>query len=170
MSVSLYDLSIPSYLQGLGGLAVVLRRGLEHSPEDAEALALATLWPDMRPLQFQIQSAAHHSLGAIEGVRGGEFSPPVPMAPMDYAGLQALVAEAQAGLESLSADEVNELLGKEVWFRMGEVQLPFTAETFLMSFSLPNFYFHTTTAYDILRSKGVPLIKRDYLGRLRMKT
>ena len=60
--------------------------------------------------------------------------------------------------------------GAEIIFEFRKNRLPFTAEGFLLSFSLPNFYFHATTAYDILRSKGVPLGKRDYLGALRMKT
>ena len=54
-------------------------------------------------------------------------------------------------------------------FAIGDFKVPFTAEKFLMSFSLPNFYFHATTAYDILRSKGVPLGKRDFMGQMRMK-
>jgi hypothetical protein len=55
-------------------------------------------------------------------------------------------------------------------FQLGERQMPFTVENFLMSFSTPNLHFHATTAYDILRSKGVPLGKRDYMGRMRLKT
>ena len=77
--------------------------------------------------------------------------------------------EAEAALLAVTREEVEGFMGKEVWFRAGERQLPFTAEDFLMSFSLPNFYFHAATAYDILRWKGVPLGKRDYIGRLRMK-
>ena len=61
------------------------------------------------------------------------------------------------------------LAGRDVAFQFGERKLPFTAEEFLMSFSLPNFFFHATTAYDILRHKGVPLGKRDFMGRLRIK-
>jgi hypothetical protein len=57
-----------------------------------------------------------------------------------------------------------------VIFEFRNTRLPFTAEEFLLSFSLPNFHFHATTAYDILRSKGVPLGKRDYLGALRLRT
>ena len=66
-------------------------------------------------------------------------------------------------------DAVNALGGRDVVFHLGEHKLPFTAEGFLMSFSLPNFYFHATTAYDILRTNGVPLGKRDFMGRLKMK-
>jgi hypothetical protein len=60
--------------------------------------------------------------------------------------------------------------GKDVVFEIGGRKMPFTAEGFLMSFSLPNFYFHAATAYDILRMKGVPLGKRDFMGQMRMKT
>ena len=65
---------------------------------------------------------------------------------------------------------MNALSGKDVTFQIRDFKMPFTSEGFLMSFSLPNFHFHATTAYDILRTKGVPLGKRDYLGALRMKT
>jgi len=56
-----------------------------------------------------------------------------------------------------------------VIFKLGPNSMPFVAEDFILTFSLPNFYFHATTAYDILRSKGVPLGKKDFLGRMRMK-
>jgi hypothetical protein len=69
----------------------------------------------------------------------------------------------------LKPDAVNALVGRDVAFQFGDRKLPFTAEEFLMSFSLPNFFFHATTAYDILRHKGVPLGKRDFMGRLRIK-
>jgi hypothetical protein len=65
---------------------------------------------------------------------------------------------------------VNAFEGKDVIFQIGDRKLPFTAEGFLLSFSLPNFHFHATTAYDILRSKGVKIGKRDYLGQMRMKS
>ena len=60
--------------------------------------------------------------------------------------------------------------GKDVIFTVRDMKLPFTAEGFLQSFSLPNFYFHATTAYDILRNKGVPVGKRDFLGRMKLKS
>ena len=65
---------------------------------------------------------------------------------------------------------MNALEGKDVTFQFKDFKLPFTAENFLLSFSLPNFYFHATTAYDILRHKGVPLGKRDFTGKLRLKS
>ena len=87
---------------------------------------------------------------------------------MDYDALQNLVIEARAELESLTPEEVNALAGGDVIFNLGEHRLPFVSEDFLMTFSLPNFYFHATTAYDILRMKGVPLGKRDFIGRMNM--
>ncbi|MEM9622424.1 MAG: DUF1993 family protein, partial [Pseudomonadota bacterium] len=72
------------------------------------------------------------------------------------------------GLASLSESEVDGLADKSLVFKLGEREMPFTNENFLLSFSLPNFYFHATTAYDILRMLGTPLGKMDFLGRLRV--
>jgi hypothetical protein len=88
----------------------------------------------------------------------------------DYSELQKLVSEAREGLKKLSREEVDALQGKDVTFQMGDFKMPFAAEGFLMSFSIPNLFFHATTAYDILRMKGVPLGKRDFMGPLRLKT
>ena len=97
------------------------------------------------------------------------FVPPSSKSDLDYAGLQALVAEARSELSALTPEAVDALVGRDVVFKLGERALPFTAEGFLMSFSLPNFFFHATTAYDILRHKGAPLGKRDFMGRLNLK-
>ena len=121
------------------------------------------LYPDMLPFRFQIISVAHHSKGAIDGVQSGVFTPPTGMADQDYAALQAIVADARSALEKLTRETVDAMQGKDVVFKFGERSIPFTAEGFLMSFSLPNLHFHATTAYDMLRMRGVPLSKRDYL-------
>jgi hypothetical protein len=92
------------------------------------------------------------------------------MPPLDYAALQKLVADAREALQKVTPAEVNALEGGDMEFQFRDFKMPFTAEGFLMSFSLPNFYFHAATAYDILRSKGVPLGKRDFMGALRMRT
>ena len=102
-------------------------------------------------------------------MKNGAFAPPSDTRPHDYAGLQGVVAETRDKLAKLSREEVNALEGGDVLFQIRDFKMPFTAENFLMSFSLPNFYFHATTAYDILRSKGVPLGKRDFMGQMRMK-
>src|SRR5712671_4018741 len=162
MAFSLYDASVANYLQILGAVSGFLDRGLAHLREkgiDPETIVEARLAPDMQPLRFQIISVAQHSRGAI--VREGVFSPPSSKTPYDYAGLQGLVAQTREALSAWTPEAVNALGGKDVIFAIGDRKLPFTAEDFLMSFSLPNFYFHATTAYDILRTNGVPLGKRD---------
>ena len=172
MAVSLYDLSVPNFLQILGGVEGFLARGLTHFKEknvDPNDVVEARLFADMLPFRFQIASVAHHSLGAINGVKSGSFAPPGP-STLDYAGLQKLVTDAREALQQVKPDEMNAYEGKDVIFQLGERKLPFTAEGFIQSFSMPNFYFHAATGYDILRMKGVPLGKRDFLGRMRMKS
>jgi hypothetical protein len=172
MAIQLYDLSVANYLQTLAGVVGFLDKGLAHftaNGVDLDEVVETRLIPDMFPLRFQVQSIAHHSLGAIEGVKNGLFQPPPQGPAYDYRGLQKLVADAQEALQRVTPAEVNALEGKDVVFQLRDFKLPFTAEGFLLSFSLPNFYFHTTTAYDILRMKGVPIGKRDYMGQMRLK-
>ena len=173
MAIQLYDLTVASYLQTLNATIGVLDRGLAYCRDnnlDPEEIVETRLWNDMLPFRFQIISVAHHSRGAIEGVKAGLFGPPTEQRALNYEQLQQLAAETRDALAALSRDEVNALEGKDVVFQIGaSFKLQFTAENFLMSFSLPNFYFHSATAYDILRSKGVPLGKRDFMGQMRMK-
>lgn len=172
MGISLYDVSVAGFLQTLAGVAGFLERGRVHFAEKEGALAEVVetrLWPDMLPFRFQIVSVVHHSHGAIEGVKKGSFSPRTEPGPQDYAGLQSMVADARATLKSYTREEIEALEGKDVFFEFRDVKLPFTAENFLMSFSIPNLQFHATTAYDILRLKGVPIGKRDFTGPLRLK-
>lgn len=122
----------------------------------------------MLPFSFQVISVWHHSLGAIKGIKAGEFAPPPSMDGLDYASLRALVAEAIDELQAESADEINALEGKAMVFKVGGNEIPFTNVNFIQSFSLPNFFFHATTAYHMLRMHGVPLGKMDYLGALRV--
>jgi hypothetical protein len=171
MALPLYDATVACYLQTLTGVAGFLDKGLAHftaNNVDLNEIVETRLIPDMLPFRFQVIAVAHHSLGAIEGVKKGLFTPP-NVQPHDYRGLQKLIADAREGLKALLPAEVNALEGKDVVFQLGERKLPFVAEGFLMSFSLPNFHFHAATAYDILRMKGVPIGKRDYMGPLRMK-
>ena len=173
MAFSLYDASVANYLQILGAVSGVLEKGAAHFAEKGTDLAeiiQARLAPDMAPLTFQIASVAHHSRGAMDAAKNGVFVPPSVKPGIDYAGLQAQVKEARDELATLTPDAVNGLLGREVLFKFGERTMPFTVEGFLMSFSLPNFFFHATTAYDILRHNGVPIGKRDFMGRLKLKT
>lgn len=171
MAISLYDVSVASFQQVLGAVEGFMQKGEEHCREqgiDLAELVDSRLHPDMLPFRFQIMSVVHHSRGAIEGVKAGEFSPPAGP-DHDYAGLRQLVADARTGLDALDREEVEALEGRDVIFQIGDFKLEFLAEDFLLTFSLPNLHFHATTAYDILRTRGVPLGKRDYMGRMRMK-
>jgi hypothetical protein len=92
------------------------------------------------------------------------------MPDFDYSGLRDLVSDTVTELKMVEREEVDALEGNDVKFKMGDFEMPFTAENFILSFSLPNFYFHATTTYDILRMAGVPLGKMDFLGKLRVCT
>ena len=124
----------------------------------------------MLPFRFQVIAVAHHSLGAIQGAQAGVFKPPSGPMDQDYAGLQKLVGDARTALQAFTPAAIDALQGKDVVFQLGERKMPFTAENFLMSFSMPNLYFHATTAYDMLRLRGVPIGKRDFMGTPRTKT
>jgi hypothetical protein len=121
----------------------------------------------MHPFAYQVKSAAVHSLGALEGARRGVFTPDRTEPPDSFAALKARITEARSGLQSIEPGEVDGLVGRDMRFSFGERHIDFRAEEFLLSLSQPNFYFHATTAYDILRWQGVPIGKRDFLGRLR---
>jgi len=173
VAISMYEIGVANYLQTLGAVAGYLDKGLAHCREksvDPEDIVETRLYPDMLPFRFQIQSVVHHSAGALEGIKRGKFAPARDLPAHDYRALQALVADARRTLQDLAPELVNGHEGSEVIFEFRDRRLPFTALGFLTSFSLPNFYFHATTAYDILRSRGVPVGKRDYLGQLRLKT
>ena len=171
MSFSLYDATVASFLQTLGAVDGFLAKGLEHCKAnnvDPESVVETRLYADMFPFRFQVWSTVSHSIGAIEGVRKGVYSPN-PAGDLNYAALQKAVADARQALQGVSKDEVNSFVGRDMRFEFRDRNIPFTAENFLLSFSLPNFYFHAATAYDILRSKGVPVGKRDFMGQLRIK-
>ena len=148
MALSLYDISVPSYLQTLGAVAGFLEAGRSHCSEsnsDVEAVVSTRLHEDMWPFHDQIVSVAHHSLGCIRGLQAGLFQPPNLETRMDFAGLQSLVAEAVTEVEKFDRATVDALEGKDLLFKVGNFELQFAAEDFVMSFSLPNFYFHATT-------------------------
>ena len=169
---TLYDFSVQNYLQTIGAVSAFLDKAAGHfatQKTNLEEIVETKLFPDMLPFRFQIQSVRHHSLGAIEGVKSGLFGPPGNLAAHSFAELQALVSDTRDALSKLNPEEVNARAGKDVVFEIGGRKLPFTAENFVLSFSLPNFYFHAATAYDILRMKGVPLGKRDFMGMPRIK-
>jgi hypothetical protein len=123
----------------------------------------------MLPFGYQVKSAVAHSVGAIAGTRAGSFSPDMTPWPTDFAGLHAAVRGAIAELQAIDRDTFDALAEADTHFVFGQTRMPFTGANFLLSFSQPNFYFHATTAYAILRAQGVKIGKRDFMGMPRMK-
>ena len=172
MALTLYDATVGTYKQVLGAIAGVLEKGKDHCEAngiDLNDVVQTQLIEDMLPFRFQVVSVAHHSLGALKGVEAGVFGPP-NMGEEDYGQLQSLVNDALAGLDEYSEEKVNGFTGQDMAFKMGSMTMPFVAEDFLLTFSLPNFYFHATTTYDMIRMKGTKIGKGDFLGRMRIKT
>jgi hypothetical protein len=172
MTFSLYDAVVPSNLQILGAVDALLDKAEAFCAEQGTAPAAlidARLAPDMLPFGYQVKACAGHSLGGIEGVKAGSFSPDLSPWPTDFAGLHGVLQQAIASLTALDRDAVDSLAESDTQFAFGETRLPFTGANFLLSFSQPNFYFHATTAYAILRAQGVKLGKRDFMGMPRIK-
>ena len=172
MAFSLYAATIPSFQQILAAVSGLLDKAEAFCAEKGIApqeLIQARLAADMLPLAYQIKSTAVHSLGAVEGVRKGVFSPDMTPPPETFAALKARIGETRTALEKIDIAEIDGFLGRDVRFAFGNNFRDYTAENFLLSFSLPNFYFHATTTFDILRWKGMPIGKRDFMGKTRTK-
>lgn len=169
MPISLHAALIPSWLQILGAGRGWLEKAAAHGLGEPE-LADARLIEDMLPFAYQVKSMAVHSQGAIEAVRQGVFSPNFGEAlPSSLGELRDRLDGAITMLIGVGEDELDSFQGRPMRFEIGEKRLDFTAEDFLLSFSQPNFYFHASMAYAILRAKGVPVGKIDYLGALRFQ-
>jgi hypothetical protein len=172
MTISLYDASVLSYLQTLEAVDGYLAKGLAHCQAhdiDPETVVESRVFPNMRPFRYQIQAVAHHSGDAVEAIKSGAFRPPASRPAHDYAGLQALIADTRKALQKVTPEEINSRTGTEVTLQSGNVSRVFSAEGFVMTFSLPNLHFHAATGYGILRGMGVPVGKRDFMGPLRLK-
>jgi hypothetical protein len=170
MATSLYDLSVPTFLQTVRAIGGFLDRAATHCAEtgaDPDDFVDARLFDDMAPFHFQIEAAWHHSVWGVEALITGAFTPPALVGPVPFADLRAMIAQGEAALKAFTPEEVNDCSGKGLDLQIGPRRLAFTSETFILSFSLPHFHFHAVTAYDILRSRGVPIGKRDYEGVLR---
>ena len=172
MSILLSDASLKTYKQLLPASLSIMRKAEEHFKNNGtnlNDLAEMRLIEDMAPLTFQVFSIVHHSVGAIEALRTGEFSPPKMPDDLSFNDLIDLLEDAKENLNNTSNEEIDSFSGREVMFRMGQIEWAFTAENFILSFSLPNFYFHVTTMYDMFRIKGLEIGKLDFAGSLRLK-
>ena len=173
MAISLYDLSVPTFLQTVRAVGGFLDRAATHCAEtgaNPDDFVSARLFDDMAPFHFQIEAAWHHAAWGLEAAKTGAFTPPALVGPVPFADLQAMIGKAETALAAFTPDEVNSWAGRDLDLQIGPRRLTFTSETLILSFSLPNFHFHAVTAYDILRSRGVSLGKRDYEGRLRTRS
>jgi len=167
--ISLYDLTVVSYIRVLDATVGVLKKSEAHFKAqdlDLNDIVSMQLAPDMFGFPFQINSVRHHSLHAAQGILSGEFSPPEPLPELDFAGLVAVLEKTRKDLDGFSADEINARSGKPVTFKMGSMEIPFTADNFALAFSIPNLYFHAATTYDMLRIKGAPIGKMDFMGKM----
>ncbi|KLI64139.1 DUF1993 domain-containing protein [Aurantiacibacter marinus] len=170
MSFSLYEATIPSMIQLLkAGQGWIGKAKDCDIPE--EELAGARMAEDMLPFAYQVKSMVVHSVGAIEGVRRGAFSPDMEEPATGLEQMRLNLGAAENTLRAISKGEIDSFVGGETRFvfERAKIDLPFASEEFLLSFSQPNFYFHATTAYAILRMKGLKVGKMDYMGALRMK-
>jgi hypothetical protein len=167
MALSFYDISVPVFLRGLGQLSHLLDKGLAHAQAsgiDPAVLVNARLAPDMYPLSGQIQSASDASKLGTARI-AGLTAPSFPDTETTYPELQARVAKTVDYLQSVDRALVDGFEDRPVTMKARGNELSFTAQRYLLQFALPNFFFHVTTAYDVLRHSGVPLGKMDYLGR-----
>lgn len=168
MATELYDLTVPAFLRGLHVLSTLLDKGAAHAAEQGinpATLTSARLIEDMRPLTAQVQLATDSAKGAV--IRIGELDPfPLPDSEETFADLQDRIARTIAFLESVPRDKIDGREEATVILKTPRGEFSFTGRSHVLTFSLPNFYFHLTTAYALLRQAGVPLGKLDYLGGL----
>ena len=172
MPISLHAAYVPSALQMLGTARNLVDTAekwcTDNGCSEAEMIG-ARIHDDMLPFTYQVKCVAEHTQGSVEGVRQGVYSPDLNPPPATFAALREKLAGAVAFMEALTEDELEAMIGAPMRFEFKGSGMDFTAEDFLLSFSQPNFYFHCATAYDILRMKGVPVGKRDFMGRVRIK-
>ena len=165
MAISMYTASVPVFLQLLGGLKGTLTKAEAHCTEkklDPAVVLNLRLYPDMFSLARQVRQVCVHALGAA--TVAGVAAPQLPDADNSFAELQSRIDKTVDCLKSLSAAQLDGKEDSTVTIPMGGQQRPFKAQNYLYHFAMPNFYFHTTTAYDIIRSIGVEVGKRDFMG------
>ncbi len=166
MATELYDLTVPVFLRGFAALAAFLDKARAYADEHGIAhaeLLQARLIEDMQPLTYQVQRCSDAAkftvvrLGGIENV-------PMEDSEATFADLQDRIARTVAFLKAVSPEAINGREDADVTLKTPNRTLEFKGLGYVLGFALPNFYFHVTAAYAILRMKGVPLGKLDYLG------
>lgn len=168
MAFDLYAAFVPTTRQLLGALPGVIAKAEQFVANsgcsDAE-LFEARLAEDMWPLPWHIRACWMHSGYTLDQLPGGAFTPDFTDIPESWDAMRAMIAEAEDRLAAATPEEVAAIAEREVDFVLGgKTRFTLPGERFLLGFNLPNFQFHAATFYGILRMKGVPLSKRDYMG------
>lgn len=172
MPLTLHAAFVPSCQQILTGLRGLIDKAEAHVKEhglDNAELVEAKLADTMWDLPWHVRACWVHSAFVISLLPSGEFSPDFTELPKDWDAMRAMVDDALAQLDAVTEDDLEKISDDTIGFVLGgERLMEMTGANFLLSFSQPNFYFHATTFYDILRMKGVALGKRDFMGSPRV--
>jgi hypothetical protein len=172
MSSPLHTATIGAYLQILPQVAGLVDKAEGHCRENAlapAALLEARLAPDMWTFAKQVMCAIQHSAGAVEAMRTGLTGPDMSPPPSEFASLRQAVSDGLKVVQSVEPGEIDGAAARDIRFEFGSGKMEFGGEDYLLSFALPNFYFHSAAAYAVLRNQGLPVGKRDFLGRTRLK-
>jgi hypothetical protein len=167
MAISMYHASVPVFLQLLGGLKGVLDKAQKHAAEqkwDEATVLNLRLYPDMFTLARQVRQASEHAFGA--GRAAGVEVPQLPPIDNSFAEMQSRIDKTVDFLKGLRPNQLDGKEDSQVTITQGGQQRNFRAQVYLYHLAMPNFYFHITTAYDILRSLGINLGKRDFMGAM----
>jgi hypothetical protein len=167
MTISLYAASVPVFKQMLNSLSNVLHKAEAHADAksiEAHALLQARLFPDMFALTRQVQIAADFARGISSRLAGVEV-PKYEDNEQSFADLQALLAKTLAYLDSFTPEQINGQEEREIITRPGTPkERKFNGQDYLLSYGIPQFFFHVSTSYAILRHSGIEVGKRDYMG------
>jgi hypothetical protein len=165
MALSMYELTVPVFVRGLQVLSALLKKAEAHVEQHGsvpDALISARLADDMLPLSAQVQRASDTSKMSVERL-SGVAAPKFEDNETSFDQLQERIANTIAYLESVTAAQLDGNEDRAINLNFGGFPA-FTGQSYLLTFALPNFFFHVTTAHDILRNQGVAIGKRDYLG------
>ena len=166
MTISMYAASVPVLKHNLQSLARVLKQGEAHATSAAfepSVLLSSRLFPDMFTLIRQVQIATDQAKGCAARLAGVDV-PKYEDDEASFAELDARIAKTIAFLDTFKADQIDGSEDREIVMQAGPMKLEFKGQAYLTTWVYPNFFFHLTTAYNILRHNGVVLSKRDFLG------
>lgn len=167
MAISMYHASVPVFLQLLGGLKSVLDKAQKHATEqkwDEATVLNLRFYPDMFTLARQVRQASEHAFGA--GRAAGVEVPQLPAIDNSFAEMQSRIDKTVDFLKGLRANQLDGKEDSQVTITQGGQPRNFRAQVYLYHLAMPNFYFHITTAYDLLRSLGINIGKRDFMGAM----